>query len=222
MKNFIALILKRASVFGALFVLMNSSVGLPTHSSAAESGREELLTEKSVVHLLKPDNRGGKAYKLVYLVDAPIDVYWNFKTDFDSDFLLTHKYIDEHRFIHRENNVVITEDVYSNVPNATFRWRTILYPSTYRLEFTLENPEACGQEFHYGYIQLRALDEQTMVTHVAYFDFLGVSLWVNYPWKGGMSAFLEYTAQWEQETILRLRNSYKPISRRHGQDAERQ
>ena len=81
-------------------------------------------------------------------------------------------------------------------------------PSIYRLDFILENPEECGQEFHYGHIQLCALGQHAKVSQVAYFDFLGVSFWVHHPWKGGMTDFLEDTARWEQETVLRLKGSY--------------
>ena len=52
------------------------------------------------------------------------------------------------------------------------------------------------------------MGESTKVTHVAYFDFFGATLWVHYPWGGGMLDFLEYTAQWEQRTILQLKNNY--------------
>ena len=192
----------------ALIVLLGTYPGPPTSTLAAEPRETKSPTAESHIYLLKPDKRGGKAYKLVYTVEVPIEVYWNFKTDFQGSFLRTHKYIKEHRLMRRKENVVITEDVYSNAPNAAFRWRTILYPSIYRLDFTLENPEECGQRFHYGYIQLVAANKQTKVIHVAYFDFLGVSLWVNYPWKGGMTAFLDYTARWEQKTVLRLKDRY--------------
>jgi hypothetical protein len=39
----------------------------------------------SIYHV-EPDSRGGQAYKLVYLVQVPIGVYWKFKTHFDNDF----------------------------------------------------------------------------------------------------------------------------------------
>jgi hypothetical protein len=30
----------------------------------------------------------------------------------------------------------------------------------------------------------------------------------HYPWKGGMKDFLSYTARWEQETVLQLKDHY--------------
>jgi hypothetical protein len=196
-------------ISGWTFIVLLCIYPAPPPPTLAAGLREtESPPNEPHIYLLQPDKRGGKAYKLVYTVNVPINVQWNFKTDFEGSFLRTHKYIQEHHLISRKKNVVITEDVYSNVPNSPFRWRTILYPSIYRLDFTLENPEECGQRFHYGYIQLFAANQQTKVIHVAYFDFLGVSLWVHYPWKGGMSAFLDYTARWEQSTVLRLQGKY--------------
>jgi hypothetical protein len=42
---------------------------------------------------LKPEPRGGRAYKLVYHVPVAIEAYWRFKTDFESDFPVSHNYI---------------------------------------------------------------------------------------------------------------------------------
>jgi hypothetical protein len=178
------------------------------HPSAVESVEGEVSHAKAKIYHLEPDPQGGKAYKLVYVVDVPREVFWKFKTDFDNRFLLTNKFIIEHRFIKRKGNTVITENEYTNAPDVRFRWRTTVFPSRYRLDFVLENPKACGQKFHYGHIQLTARGQKTQVSQVAYFDFFGVFFWVNYPWAGGMQSFLSYTARWEQETILRLRHNY--------------
>ena len=178
---------------------------------------EKALLEGQVfIFELKPQRQNGAGYKLVYLVDAPIDVFWKFKTDFDNDFLLTNKFVKSHRMISRRGNVVVTEDLFSEDlhgyrPRAKFRWQTTISPAQYRMDFVLLNPEECGQRFHYGYIQLDAVaafGEKTKVTQVAYFDFFGVFLWVKYPWYGGMQNFLEYTARWEQETISKLKSKY--------------
>jgi hypothetical protein len=76
------------------------------------------------------------------------------------------------------------------------------------MDFVLENPNECGQEFHYGHIQLETMGGHTKVTLVAYFNFWGATFWAYYPWHGGMTEFLHYTAKWEQETALRLRDRY--------------
>jgi ligand-binding SRPBCC domain-containing protein len=178
---------------------------------------EEALVEgKALIGELKPKRPNGAGYKLVYLVDAPIEVFWKFKTDFDNDFLLTNKFIKSHQMIRRSGNVVVTEvlfseDLYTHRPHAKFRWQTTLSPAEYRMDFVLLNPEECGQKFHYGHIRLEAFDafnQKTKVTQVAYFDFFGVSFWVKYPWYGGMRYFLDYTARWEQATILKLKRTY--------------
>lgn len=167
------------------------------------SGNTEIL-----IYQLEPDPRGGRAYQLVYVVPAPIDVYWRFKTDFDNDFLLDNKHIREHRFVSRSGDIVITENKYEDGPDVFFRWQTTIFEQTYRLEFVLLNPKECGQRFHYGHIELSPTVEGTRVIQSAYFDFWGVSLWANYPWRGGMRDFLLYTARWEQDTIVRLKNRY--------------
>lgn len=180
--------------------MCNAAVG---RSSKSTSGNDQV----SIYHL-EPDSRGGEAYKLVYLVRVPIDVYWNFKTDFDNDFLVNNKYIREHHFISRSGNTVITEDKYTNVPGAIFRWQTTVFSEIHRLDFVLMNPEQCGQKYHYGHIQAESVTEGTRVIQVAYFDFWGASLWAYYPWGGGMKDYLSYTAHWEQETVLRLKDRY--------------
>lgn len=162
-----------------------------------------------MIYRIEPEKRGGEGFKLVYVVPVPVDVFWQFKTDYQGAFLLSNRYIMKHRFIRELDNITITENRYANAPNETFRWRTIRHPDRYRLEFKLENPQECGQKFNYGTIHLEPFGSYTKVTHVGYFDFFGASLWVNLPFKGGRSSFLTYIARWEQETIIRLRNQYE-------------
>jgi hypothetical protein len=199
----------RTSVLFAIAVYIMSLFILPATicSTAADGKPDESTTEISVDHI-EPDSRGGKAYKLVYLVKVPVDVFWKFKTDFDNRFLVTNKYIREHRFISRSGNTVITEDKYANAPDVFFRWRTSVFPETHRLDFVLMNPDACEEKFHYGSIQLEAVKAGTRVTQTAYFDFWGASLWAYNPFGGGMKNFLLYNARWEQEIVLQLKQRY--------------
>jgi hypothetical protein len=184
-----------------------SLLSLNCHSAAANKP-DNRSGNKISVYQIEPDQRGGRAYKLTYLVQVPIDVYWKFKTDFDNDFLLTNKYIRAHHFILHSGDKVITEDKYANAPDVFFRWQTTVRDDVHKLEFVLLNPQQCGQKFHYGFIQLESVTEGTRVMQVAYFDFWGASFWANYPWGGGMVDFLTYTAQWEQELVLHLKNRY--------------
>lgn len=161
------------------------------------------------IGLMTPDPRGGIAYRLVYYVSVPLDIYWRFKTDFNGSFLSTNKYIKQHRFISSEDHSVITENRYDIGPDVVYRWRTKIFDKQHRLEYLLLNPKECGQGFHYGYIQAEAAGLNTKVTQVAYLDFLGVSLWAHYPWEGGMKDFLRETARWEQQTALRLEWKYE-------------
>ena len=177
-------------------------------SPKLEPDIDQLKQGKAYVYKLDPVDTTGKGYKLVYMVTAPLDVYWKFKTDFENDFLLTNKLIREHRLVAHKNNVAITESIYATKPGVRFRWRTISFPDLHRLNFELQNPKECGQTFHHGHIQLEAAGDHTIVTQTAYFDFFGATLWMNYPWYGGMRHYLKYTARWEQETITRLIDRY--------------
>ena len=167
------------------------------------TGNEEILIER-----LEPDIRGGQAYRLVYSVSVPVDIYWRFKTDFENDFLLENKFILHHRLISRENNSVITENTYTNKPRAVFKWKTTFSRQDLKLHFVLLNPKSNGHEFHYGYIFLNPKGNTTQVVQEAYFDFFGASWWAIYPWTGGMKDFLRYTAKWEYDMVLKLYDRY--------------
>ena len=196
------------NLFFLVFCLFYTVSAVSSQQISPSINDETQATETPNITMLKPDARGGKAYRLTYLVSAPIDVFWLFKTDFDNDFLITNKYIHSHVFIKKEGPAVITENTYSDNPKRVFRWRTLAFPKKHRLTFELINPKESGQTFHYGYIQLKASGSNTQVTQVAYFDFWGVSLWVKYPWQGGMEDFLMNTARWEQQTVLKRRLHY--------------
>lgn len=155
-----------------------------------------------IISKLKPERAHGRGFKLEFLVDAPLEVFWNYKTNFDNGLLHKNKYITSHKLISHEDNLVITETEYSYKPRDVFKWQTTIYPEQGLLKYELLNPEECNQKYHYGYIQLEADGEGTRVTYVAYFDFFGASFWVNYPFKGGMSDFLKYTAHWEQQFVF--------------------
>jgi hypothetical protein len=191
-----------------VFLFLTGLTNLSAQSSTIEPSEKQLLTGEPFIYRIASDARGGEAYKLVYLVPVPIEVFWRFKTDFHGDFVETNKYVKNQRVVREEQNVVIIENRLSNKPDSKFRWRNILYPNRYRLDFVLENPAQCGQKFHYGHFQLEPLGAYTKVSHAAYFDFFGASLWAHYPWEGGMDAFLDYIARWEQETILKVKDDY--------------
>ena len=199
-------------LFIFIFLLSTGFTLLSVQPPTVEPTVEKLLSGEPFVYRIEPESRGGEGYKLVYLVPVPIEVFWRFKTDFHGDFIETNRYLAEQRVIREEHNLVIIENKLVNKPESIFRWRNVLYPSKYRLDFFLENPEQCGQRFHYGHFQLEPLGSYTKVTHVAYFDFFGSSLWAQYPWEGGMRAFLDYLARWEQQTILRVKLNYQSKS----------
>ncbi len=181
---------------------------LAAHAALPGAEDQRLQKGQALISRLLPEISGGYGYQLVYQVDVPIQIYWRFKTDFDNDFLVSNKLITAHRLVSRSGQVVITENEYTAKPGVIFRWQTTMRPSSYRLDFHLQNPRECGQKYHYGHIQLEARGQRTKVTQVAFFDFFGAGLWTHYPWYGGMTHFLEYTAQWEQETAVKLKDRY--------------
>ena len=191
-----------------VFFFSSGFILLSVHPPAVEPKHKELLSGEPFIYRIEPEARGGEAYKLIYIVSVPIDVFWRFKTDFHGDFIRANKYVEEQRVIREEQNVVTIENRLTNKPGVKFRWRNILHPNEYRLEFVLENPEECDQKFHYGHFQLEPFGSYTKVSHAAYFDFFGATFWVHYPWEGGMYALLDYIARWEQQTILQLKNDY--------------
>jgi len=193
----------------ALAAVIFASSGLASEIPVPDPAEHQPLSNKPIIYKLRPEQENGRGYKLVYLADAPLDVFWKFKTDFDNEFLLSNKFITSHRLVSHDQNEVVTETEYSNKKNTVFRWQTTLFPDQHLLKFKLLNPEECGQKYHYGHIQLEAVGSRTRVTQVAYFDFFGVSLWASYPFYGGMSYFLKYTATWEQRTILELKDNYR-------------
>lgn len=188
-----------------LFASSSLSSEIPV--SAPAGG--QFLSGDPVISKLKPERADGRGYKLIYSVNVPLAVLWKFKTDFDSQLLLSNRFITSHRLVSRKQDEVITETEYSNKPKAIFKWQTTLLPAQHLLKYVLLNPEECGQRYHYGYIQLESAGSGTRVTQVAYFDFFGVSLWANYPFNGGMSHFLKYTAKWEQQTVLEFEHQYE-------------
>ena len=192
-----------------IFLLSTGFATLSVQPPTIEPNREQLLSGEPFIYRIEPEARGGEAYKLVYMVPVPIETFWRFKTDFHGNFIETNKYIKEQKVIREDQNLVIIENRLSNRPESRFIWRNILYPSRYRLDFVLENPEQCGQRFHYGHFQLEPLGSNTKVTHAAYFDFFGSSLWAQYPWEGGMQTFLDYIARWDQKTILQRKQNYQ-------------
>ena len=191
-----------------LLLLLLDAPGLADETPVQQPNEKLLKKGDLSIYKLIPQAQDGRGYKLIYVVDVPLEVFWKFKTDFDNNYLIDNKYINSHRLVSRQENVVITENVYSSKPGVTFRWQTTADSKNHRLVFKLLNPKESGQKYHYGQIQLEALGAKTKVTQIAFFDFFGVSFWVNYPFYGGMRDFLEYTAHWEQKIVIKLKANY--------------
>ena len=190
------------SVWFTLAVMIaQAAPGLADPGSMSAVGRISLTR-------LEPDTDRGFGYRLEYYVLAPIEAFWRFKTDFDSDILLTNEELVGHRLIDSVGRRVITENRYASAPGLRFLWQTDVNPDRYRLEFKLLNPKDCRHDHHYGSIQLTPAGSHTKVTLKAYFDFKGASLWVKYPWYGGMKYTLTKVAQWEQKMAAQYKRRY--------------
>jgi len=182
------------------------------HASTKSSSAERKMTLETIA----PHANTGYGYKLQYYIFASIDVSWSFKTDFDSNLMLTSDELIGHRLVKTAGNSVITENRYATAPGLRFLWKTVVIEEQYRMEFELLNAKECRHAFHFGSIQLSPEGEFTKVTQIAYFDFTGASLWVKYPWYGGMEDTLTRMVEWEQETILQYRKNLKLAKDRRG------
>ena len=178
--------------------------------AVATAAAGEKATDTTEVRRIPSDGKTGQAYRLIYTVNVPVEQFWKFKTDFGGEFLLTNRYILSSRLVSRRRNVYITETRYVDSPDAVFRWQTTIYPSAHRMNYRLLNPEECGQKFNRGTIQMSTESGKTRVEHSTYFDFFGATIWAHFPGPGGMVGFLRYTADWERETIERLKHRYLP------------
>lgn len=188
--------------FATITIVMMLSATVKAEPEAAPA--DQRISIKSVV----PEATGGYGYVLEYDVPAPIEVVWRFKTDFNSEMLLTNAELIGHRVVRRVGSSVITENQYAIAPGFKFLWRTTMLPDKFRLTFELLNPEACRHDFHHGSIQLSPAGGFTKITQVAYFNFRGASLWIKYPWYGGMKSTLTKVARWEQQLASRYKHVY--------------
>jgi len=192
-------------------VLCLAVIVYPAPTSIARGAEDiprDVLEGRARIERPLPDAKGGQAYRLIYVVDVPVEIYWRFKTDFDNNFVVTHRSITFHRVVEKIDNVVITENKYRSHGDRVFRWKTTIQDASHRLEYLLLNPRSVEHRFHHGYIQVRPINGRTLVIQTAYFSFFGESLWANLPVLGGMRSSLRYTASWERETVERLKDNY--------------
>ena len=163
----------------------------------------------------------GEGYRMVYCIDVPLAVYWQFKTDFQNDFLVDNPHIDTHHFIDQQENVVLTENRYAHDKQRLFRWQTTIHARDHRLEFKLVNGDEAGQKFHFGTIRLESRGSHTIVYQFARFRFSGAALWAWYPWRGGMRSFLSDFVRWEQQTAVDWQPVYEAQLRRRERNNSR-
>ncbi len=194
-----------SAIIAIALMMVPVSISSPDEIPVEQEGPDD---GRVVIESIAPERIGGQAYRLVYRVNVPIATYWKFKTDFNNTFLLSNKFIRDHRFLGQKGDIAITETQYTYRPDVFFRWETRLLPQRFRLTFSLLNPDVCKQKYHHGYIQMESEGEKTRVTQVAFFDFWGAAFWAINPWRGGMRDFLSHTARWEQATAVRLKDRY--------------
>lgn len=197
---------RTGTVFVSALIALTATLGF----AAAAAGADERVAVTTEVHRIPPAGKTGHAFRLTYTVNVPVEQFWKFKTDFGGEFLLSNRYIISSRLVSRRGNVYITETRYVDSPDTVFKWQTTIYPSAHRMNYRLLNPKECGQNFNRGTIQLSTDSGTTRVEHSTYFDFFGATIWAHFPGPGGMVGFLRYTAEWERETIERLKHRYLP------------
>jgi hypothetical protein len=184
-------------------ILMGLIIILTYALSEAADSTSSSKQEKISLERISPPGRDGFGYRLIYQVRVPIEIFWRFKTDFDNQALMTSQEIIEHRIVSFSDNNVVTENRYATWPNLRFLWQTTVDRNQYRLAFRQLNVKDSLRDFHYGTIKLSPAGDHTKVTQIAFFNFVGASLWVKYPWYGGMKTTLTSIARWEQKTALR-------------------
>jgi hypothetical protein len=185
-------------------------------SEAADTTSSSKLDEISLERISAP-GRDGFGYRLIYHVRAPIEIFWRFKTDFENQALTTSQEIIEHRIVSFSDNNVVTENRYATWPNLRFLWQTTVDRNQYRLAFKQLNVKDSLRDYHYGTIKLSPAGDHTKVTQIAFFNFVGASLWVKYPWYGGMKTTLKSIARWEQKTAIRYMQEIRVAKMRNPQ-----
>jgi len=188
-----------ALIIAILIIILTHAV-----AEAADTTRSTMQGKISLERI-SPPGRDGFGYRLIYHVPAPIEIFWRFKTDFENEVLTTNQEIIEHRVVSFSDNNVVTDNRYATWPNLRFLWQTTVDWNQYRLAFKQLNVKDSLQDYHYGTIQLSPAGDHTKVTQIAFFNFVGASLWVKYPWYGGMKTTLTSLARWEQKTALRYK-----------------
>lgn len=197
-------ILNKSVIGGILLTIISLSASPPAFADATNPISRSAISLEQI----SGEANSGYGYKLQYYVAAPMVTFWRFKTDFDSDFFLSNKELIGHRLVEEDGNKFVTENRYATAPGLRFLWQTTVIEKQYRLEFKLLNPEDCRHDFHFGSIQLSPAGNYTKVTQIAFFNFRGASIWVKYPWYGGMKSTLTKVAQWEQGVAGRIKDVY--------------
>lgn len=191
-------------LFCATIVIIITMLTLTAHAEPETMPMDKHISIERVF----PDDNGSFGYVLEYYVPAPIEAVWSFKTDFDSEILLTNAELVGHRLVKSIGNSVITENKYATAPGLAFLWQTTMIPDEFKLTFKLLNPDECRHDFHHGSIQLSPAGDHTKITQIANFNFRGASLWVKYPWYGGMKSTLTKVATWEQKLASEYKRQY--------------
>ena len=184
-------------------ILMVLIINLTYAAAEAADASRSTKQDKISLERISPPGRDGFGYRLIYYVPAPLEIFWRFKTDFENEDLTNNQEIIEHRVVSFSDNNVVTDNRYATWPNLRFLWQTTVDWNQYRLAFKQLNVKDSLQDYHYGTIQLSPAGDHTKVTQIAFFNFVGASLWVKYPWYGGMKTTLTSLARWEQKTALR-------------------
>ncbi|MEI8246007.1 MAG: caspase family protein [Lentisphaerota bacterium] len=194
---------------GMIALLLSGCHNLPTFPESIYPTDEELLEKKIFVYRIEPESKGGEAYKVVYLVDASVDVVWKKKIDYNNP-IQSSKVIN-YQLVYNSDKYTITRETYSDSPEYNFTWKNTFSPDKKRIDFVLMNPIEVGQNFNYGYIKFEpvGIGDKTRVTQIGYFDFTYASYWINNMDKDGMTDFVTEMAKTDREKILPASPTHK-------------
>ncbi len=143
----------------------------------------------------------GKAYKMTYIIDSPIDKVWFLMTHFPEKLLSTAPGILEYKILSDIENKITYMYEYDFMPGKYFMWKNTFYAAKNKVLFRLMNAGEVGLIHHFGESTLYEQGEKTKVVLTGYVDFLGVSNWVDDLSTKGLNAFLINHAHWQQAVI---------------------
>ena len=64
-------------------LVLIASNGFASERLVSDPSQDQFSYNAPIISKLKPEQAHGRGFKLEYVVDAPLDVFWKYKTNFD-------------------------------------------------------------------------------------------------------------------------------------------